>query len=98
MINENGHVDNAVFHKPAGYSITNCFRSAANCNKKPTNWLGQAKRRATKIRDKAVGGSIFGSFFSNLDKCRPEEPGDVIAGSVWMSMCNCIIIIHIIHV
>ena len=29
---------------------------------KHTNWLGQAKRRATKIRLKAIGGSIFGRF------------------------------------
>ena len=32
-------------------------------NKKPTNWLGQAKRRAAKIRPKVVEGNIFGRFF-----------------------------------
>ena len=31
-------------------------------NKKPTNWWGQAKRRATKIRLEAVRGGIFDSF------------------------------------
>ena len=32
-------------------------------NKKPTNWLRQAKRCKTKIPPKAVGGGIFGRFF-----------------------------------
>ena len=51
-------------------------------NKKPTNWLGQAKCHNTKIRPKAVRGGIFGRFFSNSDKCRPEVAGDVISGVV----------------
>ena len=40
--------------------------------------VGQAKRRVTKIRPKAVGGDIFGRFFSNFDSCRPEVAGDVV--------------------
>ena len=40
---------------------------------------GQAKRRATQIRPKAVGSDIFGRF-SNFDKCRLEVDGDVISG------------------
>ena len=39
-------------------------------NKKPSNGLGKAKRRATK----AVGSGKF-------DKCRPEEANDVTSGS-----------------
>ena len=39
---------------------------------------GAAKRRATKIRPKAVGSGIFGGF-SNFEKCR-SEAGDVISG------------------
>ena len=41
--------------------------------------MGQAKRRATQIRPKAVGGGIFGRS-SNFDKCRLELAGDVISG------------------
>ena len=41
--------------------------------------LGHAKRRATKIRTKAVGCGIFGRF-SNFHKCRSEVAGDVISG------------------
>ena len=48
-------------------------------NKKPTNWLDQAKRRATKIQPKAIGGPIFGRF-SNFDKCRPGVGGDIVPG------------------
>ena len=40
---------------------------------------GGAKRRATKIRPKAVAGGILGRF-ANFDKCRAEEAGDVISG------------------
>ena len=50
-------------------------------NKKPTNWWGQAKRRNTQIRPKAVGGGIFGHF-SNVDECRLEVAGDVISGKL----------------
>ena len=41
--------------------------------KKPTNYLGQAKRRPTKIRPKAVGGGIFGKcvFRLTLPSCPP---------------------------
>ena len=53
--------------------------SHAKYNKKPTNWLGQAKRRATKIRPEAVGGG-FSAVYSSFDKCRPEVAGDVISG------------------
>ena len=42
-------------------------------NKKPTKWLGQAKRRATKIWPKAVGGGIFAA------KCQLEVAGHVIS-------------------
>ena len=41
--------------------------------------VGQAKRRATKIRLKAVGSGIIGRF-PNIDKCRSEVAGDVISG------------------
>ena len=37
---------------------------------------GVGKRRTTKIRSKAIGGGIFGCFFSNFDKCRPEVADD----------------------
>ena len=43
--------------------------------------MGQAKRRTTKIRLKAVGGSIFGRP-SNFDDCRLEVAGGVISGVV----------------
>ena len=41
--------------------------------------VGQVKRRATKIRPKAVGSGIFGRF-PNFDKCPSEVAGDVISG------------------
>ena len=41
--------------------------------------MGQAKRRATKIRPKAVGSGIFGRFH-NFYKCRSEVAHDVISG------------------
>ena len=41
--------------------------------------VGQAKRRATKIRPIVAGGGIFGRF-SNFDKCRSEVAGDIISG------------------
>ena len=41
--------------------------------------MGQAKRRATKIRLKAVGSGIFGRF-PNFAKRRSEVAGDVISG------------------
>ena len=47
-------------------------------NKKLQNWLGLAKRRAINIRPKAVVGGLFGRF-SNFDKCRPEEAGDIVS-------------------
>ena len=42
--------------------------------------VGQAKRRTTKIRHKAVGGGIFDCFFSNFEKCRPEVADVVVSG------------------
>ena len=42
--------------------------------------VGQAKRRATKIRPKAVGSGTFGRF-PNFDKCRSEVSGDVLSGA-----------------
>ena len=42
--------------------------------------MGQAKRRATNIRPTAVGGGIFGRFFSNVDIYRREAADDVITG------------------
>ena len=41
--------------------------------------MGQAKRRATKIRHKAVGNNIFGRF-PNFDKYRSEVAGDIMSG------------------
>ena len=41
--------------------------------------MRQAKRRAIKIRPKAVGSGIF-SLFANFDKCRSEVAGDVMSG------------------
>ena len=41
--------------------------------------MGQAKRRATKIRPKVAGIGIF-SRFPNFDKCRSEVTGDAISG------------------
>ena len=41
--------------------------------------MRQAKRRATKIRPKAVRSGIFGHF-PNFDKCRSEVAGDAISG------------------
>ena len=38
-------------------------RLAMLWNKKLIHWWGQAKRRATKIRLRAVGSGIFGHFF-----------------------------------
>ena len=38
--------------------------------------LGQAKRRATKIRPNAVGSCIFGRL-PNFDKCRSEVASGV---------------------
>ena len=46
----------------------------------PTNWLGQAKRHATKIRPEAVGSGIFGCFFSIFAYCRTKAAGDVTSG------------------
>ena len=49
-------------------------------NQKPINWLGQKKkRRANKVRPKAVEYSILGST-SNFHKCRQEVAGVVISG------------------
>ena len=41
--------------------------------------MGQAKRRATKIRAKFVAGGIFGRF-ANFGKCRSKIAGNVISG------------------
>ena len=41
--------------------------------------MRQTKRRAAKIRPKAVGSSIIGHFL-NFDKCQLEVSGDVISG------------------
>ena len=41
--------------------------------------VGQAQRRATKIRPETVGSGIFGRF-PNFNKCRSEVAGDVISG------------------
>ena len=48
-------------------------------NKKPTNWVGQAKRRATIIRPKAAGRGIFGRAL-NSDNCRMKVASDVMSG------------------
>ena len=53
--------------------------------------MGQAKRRATKIRPKSVGSGIFGRF-RNFYNCRSEVAGDVISGVavdyVGMDVCT----------
>ena len=41
--------------------------------------MGQAKRRATKIRPQTVGCGIFGRF-ANFDKCRLEVADEVLSG------------------
>ena len=46
--------------------------------------MGQAKRRTTKIRPKAVGSGIFGRF-PNFDKCRSEVAGDIISSIIILS-------------
>ena len=46
-------------------------------NKKPTNWLSEAKRRARNIRHKALEDGIFDSFYDN---CWPEVASGVISG------------------
>ena len=38
--------------------ISNNIDDDDDDNKKPTNWLGQAKRRITEIRPKPVGGAL----------------------------------------
>ena len=48
--------------------------------------MGLAKRRATKIQPKTVGGSIFG-LFSNFDKCGLEVADKVISGVVDVNVC-----------
>ena len=48
-------------------------------NKKPTELVGQAKRRTTKIRLKATGEGIL-AVFSNCEKCRPEVADYAISG------------------
>ena len=48
-------------------------------NQKPTNWLGQARRRTTTIRPKP-SEAAFSAVFSNFNKCRPKVIGDVISG------------------
>ena len=61
--------------------MTYCKRSHYKVffkNKKPTKWFGLAKRHATKIRPKAIGGNISDCFLE-LDKCRPEVAGDVVS-------------------
>ena len=47
--------------------------------------MGKAKRRATKIRPKAVGDGILGRFRDNF---RPESVSDVMSGVVveWVGM------------
>ena len=51
-----------------------------NVNKQDADQLvGQAKRRPTKIRPKALGSGIVGRF-SNYDKCRSEVACDIISG------------------
>ena len=44
--------------------------------------VGQAKRRTTKIRPKAVGSGESGIFgcFPNFDKCQSEVADDVMSG------------------
>ena len=54
-----------------------CVANSLNyLNRKTTYWLGQAKRRATKIRPRP-SESAFSPVFRT---CRPEVVGDVISG------------------
>ena len=41
--------------------------------------VGQARRRATKIQTKVVGGGIFCRVFSNFEKSRHEVADDIIS-------------------
>ena len=58
---------------------TNVAHCTLTVKQEARQLVGKAKRRATKIRPKAVGSGIFGRF-SNFGKGRPEVPGDVISG------------------
>ena len=62
--------EDKAIHKRWSYTITN--------QQEAHQLVVQAKRCATQIRPKAVGGGIFGHF-SNFDKCRLEVAGDVIS-------------------
>ena len=43
--------------------------------------IGWARKNATTLNlTQTAVCSIFGRFFSNFDKCRPELAGDVISG------------------
>ena len=44
------------------FSNFDVSRNTIKCNKKTTNWLGQAKRHTTKIWPKDVRGGIFSRF------------------------------------
>ena len=48
-------------------------------NKKPANWLGQAKSHATKISPKTVRDGIFGRNL-NSNNGRSEVASEVISG------------------
>ena len=52
---------------------------------------GQPKRRAAKIRPKAVGGGSFGRS-SNFEKCRPGVADVLYTMSAWMSRLNLVIL------
>ena len=62
-------------------SIAPVPSATAHCQTKQdaNQFAGQAKRRATRIRPKAVRSAVFGRF-ANFDKCRSEVTGDVVFG------------------
>ena len=58
----------------------NCFGFRAGIFlKKLTNWWGQAKGCATKLRHIAIGGGIFDRTF-NFDQSQSTEADDIISG------------------
>ena len=53
--------------------------STADVQQEAHQLVWQVKRRATKIRPKAVGGDIF-RHFSKFKKCLPEVADDDVSG------------------
>ena len=67
-------------HKKNYHTIRHRKSSTYHKNKQEAHQLvGQAKRRATKIRPKAIESTILGPF-PNFDKCRSEIAGNIMSG------------------